>query len=322
MYKKFAVTKTFDIEGNDGFEVMGFEDASHPKIPVAKPDYLFRKEHLMFVLLFLTRPAGDGLYVFGPHGAGKTSLVTQAAAKLNWPVHEVTCTGRLELNDLVGRFDLAGGSMRFVHGSLSQAVRDGHILMLNETDLMDPSELSGLNDILEGAPLVIPQNGGEVIKPHPMFRVAVTANSNGFGDDTGMYSGAKMMNQAFMDRFRLLKVDYLSAEEETGLLAHRLAAMGVPNVANLGPLLGNMVAVANEVRRLFSGGEEGSGEIRATMSHRVLFRWVNMFLSFRRMPNGLAYTLDGALTQRVDPSEREAIHRIAQNIFGDAWVGV
>jgi len=319
MYEKFAVTKTFGIEGNDGFEVMGFEDATHPKIPVPKADYQFRKDQLMFLLLFLTRPTGDGLYVFGPHGSGKTSLVAQAAARLNWPVHQVTCTGRMELNDLVGRFDLVDGSMRYVHGSLAQAVRDGHILMLNEADLMDPSELAGLNDILEGSPLEIPQNGGEVIKPHPMFRVVATANSNGFGDDTGMYQGAKMMNQAFMDRFRLLKVGYMADDEETRLLSHRLAAMGIPNAANLGPLLGNMVAVANEVRRLFAGGGDGVGELRATMSHRVLFRWVNIFLSYRRMPNGLEYSLDCALTQRVDPAEREAIHRIAKNVFGDSW---
>jgi cobaltochelatase CobS len=45
---------------------------------------------------------------------------------------------------------LVNGSMSYVHGSLSQAVRDGHLLILNEIDLMDPSELAGLNDIIEG----------------------------------------------------------------------------------------------------------------------------------------------------------------------------
>jgi cobaltochelatase CobS len=36
--------------------------------------------------------------------------------------------------------------------------------------------------------------------------------------------------------------------------------------------------------------------------------------------NPLAYSLDRALTFRAEPSEREAIHRIAKDVFGDDWV--
>ena len=32
---------------------------------------------------------------------------------------------------------------------------------------MDPAELAGLNDIIEGQPLVIAENGGEVIRTAP-----------------------------------------------------------------------------------------------------------------------------------------------------------
>jgi cobaltochelatase CobS len=164
MYQSFPIAETFGIQAPPKMTVEGFADGSHPKIPAIQ-EYVFRKEPLRDVLAFLNVPNGDGLYVTGPTGAGKTSLITQVAARLNWPVHAVTCHGRLELNDLLGQFTLVNGSMQFVHGPLAQAVRDGHILILNELDLMDPSELAGLNDIVEGQPLVIPQNGGEVIRP-------------------------------------------------------------------------------------------------------------------------------------------------------------
>ena len=93
-----------------------------------------------------------------------------------------------------------------MHGPLSVAARDGHLLILNESDLMDPSELAGLNDILEGQPLVIAENGGEVIPPHAKFRVFATGNTAGSGDRSGLYQGTLRQNLAFMDRFRVIRV--------------------------------------------------------------------------------------------------------------------
>jgi hypothetical protein len=37
--------------------------------------------------------------------------------------------------------------------------------------------------------LVIAENGGEVIRPHPRFRVFATGNSAGAGDSSGLYQG-------------------------------------------------------------------------------------------------------------------------------------
>ncbi len=48
--------------------------------------------------------------------------------------------------------------MQFVYGALATAMREGHVLLINEIDLMNPAELSGLNDVLEGRPLVISAN--------------------------------------------------------------------------------------------------------------------------------------------------------------------
>lgn len=51
-----------------------------------------------------------------------------------------------------------------------------------------------------------------------MFRVVVTANSAGNGDETGSYTGVLSQNVAAMDRYRLMRVDYLSEGIETVLL--------------------------------------------------------------------------------------------------------
>lgn len=316
--KKFPIGQTFSIQAPATMMVEGFEDDKHPSIP-AKKEYLFRNEHLRDVLAFLANPLGDALYLTGPTGSGKTSLICQVASRLNWPVQQATCHGRLELNDLIGQFMLVNGSMTFVHGPLAKAVRDGHLLILNEIDLMDPSELAGLNDIIEGQPLMIPQNGGEVIKPHPKFRLIATGNSAGQGDQSGLYQGVMQQNLAFLDRFRLMEVGYPEASVEKDILKSVLASMGIPVDSVMEVLTENMIKVANEIRKLFIGGADGSGELSVTMSTRTLIRWTNLMIAYKRAPNALAYSLDRALTLRAEPAQREAIHRIAKDIFGDAW---
>jgi cobaltochelatase CobS len=279
-----------------------------------KRDYVFRKEHLRDVLAFLGNAQGDGLYVTGPTGSGKTSLITQVAARLNWPVHAVTCHGRLELNDLIGQLTLVEGTMTFVHGPLSQSVRDGHVLIMNEIDLMDPSELAGLNDCLEGQPLVIAQNGGEVIRPHPKFRLVATGNSAGAGDQTGLYQGVLRQNLAFLDRFRLIEIGYPEPPLEDSLLATAIPAIPAP-------IREKMIRVANEVRKLFVGGTDGAGMLSVTLSTRGLLRWAALTVAFKGAPNALEYALDRALTLRAEPEQRLAIHRIAADVFGDDWGG-
>ncbi len=245
----FNIAQTFGVNAPKGLTIEGFADDGHPQIPVLTP-YVFR-QGLSSVLAFLRQAGGDAFLLTGPTGSGKTSLICQVAARLYWPVQSVACHGRLELSDLVGQFVLIDGSTRFVHGPLAIAMREGHLLILNEIDLVDPAELAGLNDVIEGQPLVIAQNGGEVIRPNPTFRVFATGNSAGAGDPTGLYQGVLRQNLALLDRFRVLQVGYLPPDVELGVL--ETAAPSLPReVATL------MITVANEVRRLFLG-EVASG---------------------------------------------------------------
>jgi cobaltochelatase CobS len=310
--QRFAVAETFGVPAPRGLAVEGFADPNHPQIPVKTP-YVFRTG-LRDLLAFLADPAGDGLFLTGPTGAGKTSLVLQVAARLHWPVQAVTCHGRLELSDLIGQFVLEDGATRFVHGPLAVAAREGHLLVLNELDVMDAAELAGLNDIVEGAPLVIAANGGEVIRPHAKFRLIATGNSTGSGDPSGLYQGVLRQNLALLDRFRVVAIPYPDPETEAGLLATLVPSLP----AAIGE---RMIAVANEIRRLFLGEAEGAPALSVTLSTRALVRWARLALAFKGAPQPLAYALDQALTARAEPEEREAIHRIAADVFGSLWAG-
>jgi cobaltochelatase CobS len=312
--QRFNVAKTFNVQANSGLEILGCADEDHPQIPRRTP-YVFRGELLRDILAFLNDASGDGLFLTGPTGSGKTSLVTQVASRLSWPVQSVTCHGRMELAALVGQFVLVKGETVFVHGPLAVAARDGHLLILNESDLMDPAELAGINDLIEGQPLVIPENGGEVIRPHPRFRVFVTGNSAGGGDGSGLYQGVLRQNLAFMDRFRVVHVGYPEPEVEREVI--RQAVPGLPDM-----LIDKLILLAGEIRRLFVGDKDGGGpELTVTMSTRTEIRMGKLMMAFKGAPNVVEYALTQALTARAEPDQREAIHQIAAGLFGNLWNG-
>ncbi|WP_174411270.1 AAA family ATPase, partial [Desulfovibrio psychrotolerans] len=231
------------------------------------------------VVWLLTAPAerADPLYIFGPTGSGKTSLVRQLAARLNYPVFDVTGHGRLEFPDLAGHLAVHNGSMTFQYGPLALAMRYGGIFLLNEMDLLDPATATGLNGVLDGGPLCIPENGGEIIHPHPMFRLVATANTNGASDDSGLYQGTLRQNIALMDRFWLCEVGYPASITEEGLLER--VAPAIPS-----DIRKTMVSFANEVRRLFVGESDTQkhGEtIEVTFSTRTLIRWATLTIRFQ-----------------------------------------
>lgn len=153
--------------------------------------------------------------------------------------------------------------------------------MCNEMDLLEPSTAAGLNGILDGQPLCIPENGGELVVQHPMFRFAATANSNGGSDETGLYQGVLRQNLALMDRFVLCEVTYPRPEAEE-LLLEKTAPQLPDGVRK------KMVEYANEVRRLFmgeSGNSYNTGSIEITFSTRSLLRWAELTIRYQPLAN-------------------------------------
>lgn len=307
-----SLATVFNINVPAEVQVKTFPDTQNVLVPKKDDEYVFRRENLRDVLHFLNFPHGDGMYLFGPHGSGKTSLPYQVASRLNWPLQAYTAHNRMEFDDLVGTWKMVNGTMQFLYGPLANAMRDGHIFVLNEIDRADPGQLAGLHDILEGHPLVIATNGGEVIHAHPNFRFIATGNSAGCGDSTGLYPNVNQMDMAFMDRMRVAEVQYPDSEVELAMLAKR--APELPE-----ELRQCMVRVANTVRKLFIGGEETATPLTTTISPRALTRWARLTVAFRNAPNAISYALNHAFLAKAEPEQKIAIEQIAKDIFGSNW---
>ena len=285
--------------------------------PAIDHSYLFHEASRDIIVWLMN--AADPLYVFGPTGCGKTSCIKQLAARLNYPVFEVTGHGRLEFADLTGHLAVKDGSMVYEYGPLALAMRYGGMLLLNEIDLTSPEVAAGLNSVLDGSPLCIAENGGELIAPHPMFRFAATANTNGGGDDTGLYQGTQRQNLAWLDRFMLCEVGYPKPDVEKMLLAERFPVLPEE-------LTHKLVDFAGEVRKLFMGEGDGqnlSGAIEVTLSTRTLLRWAELTVRFQPLAHQgiqpVTYALDRALGYRASRETRAMLHELAHRVFPQNW---
>ena len=294
-----------------GKMVKGYAEVN-PFVPNVDDKYIFHEHSRDLVVWFLD--SSDPLYVFGPVGCGKTSCIKQLAARLNYPVFEITGHSRLEFPEMVGHLSLRGGNTEFEYGPLALAMKYGGLFLLNEIDLLEPSTAAGLNGILDSQPLCIAENGGEIVVPHPMFRFVATANSNGGSDETGLYQGVLRQNIALMDRFWLCEVGYPTAKAEENLLGK--VAPKLPQA-----LRKKMVEYANEVRELFMGEKEhfAGNSLEVTFSTRTLLRWADLTVRYQPLANqGISpvnYALDRALGFRASRESRAMLHELSQRMF-------
>ena len=293
-----------------GTMIFGYDEPS-TYTPAINHNYIFHDSSRDIIVWFLMEKP-DPLYLCGPTSAGKSSLIRQIAARLNYPVFEATGHDRLEFPDLVGHLSVRDGNMEFQDGPLTMAMKTGGIFLFNEADLCSPSTLAGLNTILDGSPLCIAENGGELVNPHPMFRFVVTANSNGASDETGLYQGVMRQNIAFMDRFIVVEIGYPKPEVELDLLA-RLFPSLPPELAT------KMVDLANDVRKNFMGNSTAHDALDVTLSTRTLLRWAELTIAFQPLAkqgiSPILYAFDRALGFRAPTTSRAALHEMLQRIF-------
>jgi hypothetical protein len=140
------------------------------------------------------------VFVTGPTGNGKSTMVEQACAKNKREYIRLQINAQTDEDQLIGSKTLVDGNIQIVEGPVLIAMRKGAILLLDELDAADPNNIMCLQSILEGRPYYFKLTN-EMVYPAPGFNVFATANTKGRGSESGKYIGTKMLNEAFLERF-------------------------------------------------------------------------------------------------------------------------
>jgi cobaltochelatase CobS len=222
------------------------------------PNYVFDIELTKTILIALE--LNTGCYLWGYHGTGKTTVLEQVAACVRRPFMRVQHTVGTEESHIIGQYVVQDGATVFQYGPLAIAMIEGYIYCADEYDRAIAPVTSVYQPVLEGKPLYIKEAPPEMrlVKPHPNFRFVATGNTNGSGDETGLYQGTQMQDAANYSRF--------GVTVEVGYMDPKVEVMVVSGQAQIDKKdAEKIVSFANDFREAFKGGK-----VASTISPREL----------------------------------------------------
>ena len=207
--------------------------------------------HFETVLKIIKSKQFYPVWITGHSGNGKSTMVEQACAIANLPdaflkmsqqsklkvfdeyakadkpfgreYIRVNFTTETDESDLIGHYTLIDGNTVYQEGPVTEALRRGAVLLLDELDMGHVNKILCLQSVLEGKGVLLKQTG-EYIKPADGFTVFATSNTKGRGSDDGKYIGSSIMNGAFMDRFpAMINQEYPPSNIERQILTRYIA---------------------------------------------------------------------------------------------------
>ena len=274
-------------------------------IPEFDNDYVFEVEVLKSCMMGIE--LNIPTYIWGHAGTGKSTFWENVAAATNRRLRRVQHTPNTEECHIVGQYvvkhveDPVTGELKasteFELGELAMAMIEGDIYMADEYDRAYPNVLSVYQAVLEGKSLQIKEAPPEYryIKPHPNFRFVATGNTNGSGDETGLYQATVLQDAATFERFGIVeKVDYMSPKKEEAMIMRKtgLVASDAKKIVKFG----------NKIRNAYPN------EVSLTVGPRVLLNIAKIGLLRGDFVKGVTV----AFSNRLPEAESQAALSIAQ----------
>ncbi|KAK1444881.1 hypothetical protein BgAZ_107870 [Babesia gibsoni] len=162
---------------------------------------VFMAAHLNFPILLV-----------GDASTGKQSIVRCVANRCEQPLVEFAMLPCFDTGDLLGGFEQVGthetgdssSTFRWVDSPVVSAIENGNWLLVSSLHNANPAILDRFNPILEvGGAMALNESGdcNRIIKPHPNFRIFMTADARHVG----------RISRAFRNRCMEIHIDYPSA---------------------------------------------------------------------------------------------------------------
>jgi len=302
---KLSVKQTFGIESE--MEVDAFSK-SNSLVPEIDKDYKFDRETTLAILSGFAY--NKKVLLSGHMGCGKSSHISQIAARLNWPCLRINLDSHVSRIDLIGKdaIVIKDGKQvtEFKEGILPYAFQNPIALVFDEYDAGRPDVMFVLQRILESDGYFTLLDKNKVVKQNKYFRLFATANTVGLGDTTGLYTGVQNLNAAQLDRWNIIvSLNYLSLEKEMEIV---IAKNKNFNNAKGKEKVANMIKVATLTRKGFI-----AGDISTVMSPRTVLHWAENTEIFK----DIGYAFRVTFLNKCDEIEKNTIAEYYQRCFGE-----
>ena len=302
---KISIKQTFGIDTD--IEVDAFSKKSE-LVPEIDKDYVFDRDTTLAILSGFLH--NKKVIVHGYHGTGKSTHITQIAARLNWPCVRINLDSHISRIDLIGKdaITLKDGKQitEFKEGILPWSFQNPVALVFDEYDAGRSDVMFVLQRILESDGYFTLLDKNKVVKQNRYFRLFATANTIGLGDTTGLYTGTQQINQAQLDRWEIVtSLNYLPEDKEMKIILSKNKKLDNQNGKEI---ISNMIKVASLTRKGFI-----AGDISTVMSPRTVLNWSNNAEIFK----DIGYAFRVTFLNKCDDAEKSIIAEYYQRCFGE-----
>ncbi|OUR92315.1 AAA family ATPase [Flavobacteriales bacterium 34_180_T64] len=147
----------------------------------------------------------------GPTGTGKSRFIEHMAHELNTRLITISCHEETSSTDLIGRFIIKGAETVWLDGPLTTAVKEGHVLYLDEIAEARPDVIVAIHSLTDHRRELFIDKLGETIKAHENFMLVASFNP-------GYQRGFKELKPSTRQRFVAISFAYPEPKIETEIL--------------------------------------------------------------------------------------------------------
>ena len=254
-------------------------------------DYKY-SDRLKDVLNYLADPHGEALYISGATGNGKTSLIVETAARLNWPCISINATKDMTLEDLIGTYRNGRDGEVFTEGPLLKAALRGYIFVLNGAEQLADDVVAVLKDIVEQQKILI-CNGQDIVHVNKIFRLVFT------GSACEVEPGQSCEN-GLLDICRICKVPTPAEKDFKAIIGLKFP-----------DLLPAELSILTESLAAF----QKIGAFKHLISIRLALKWAGLYRQSRSSDNPFHKALDRAVLFRMAEPDREVWYKELDKIL-------
>jgi nitric oxide reductase NorQ protein len=292
-YDKYDIRK-YDLHPNYSFQHLD------DMIPKNTPEYIDSGQRYVERMV-------RALYYFkqcsliGPSGTGKTHIVYLVAELCGLPIWEVNCGLQTSSYDLIGRF-IGLGKENWIDGLLTQWLRLGGIMYLDEANMMKQDVATRLNPVLDTrGHLVLNEKDNEVIERHKYGYLIISMNPY-----SAEFAGTKPLNAAMRRRMAVwINFDYTSVGEKISPLEVKMLLKRAKVDEDTAY---KVIQVGAELRRQYKAGDLPYGP-----SLGDLINWATI-IHDGNTPNASAEETIIALTSD-NVEVQDDVRRVIESVF-------